>query len=767
MIMHRSKKDNNGKLNRFITDRTHQRRGSLGSLDIANQVVPPTDSVPDSDQEASAPESIPTVAPRSQPLLVSATHDEQPHDDYCTRAQVAQELEAFRVRHMHAAFYASDEGQALNKGKEPDECLVLRDGSLSPHCIKELTEWQGSPFIPENFKITPDGKVMFMAGNPPSEVFAGVTLPIATYLDKDGRLEAVELACLAPDGSVVTFQLSLKDIHNDLKKVKTTLSSYRLSYYQGTENQLIRFMLGCAKMELIKSICLVEQAGFVPEKRVYVTHEATLSREDGHSAKRYRYRLRKQLGQLSSRDSLEAWRRSVAEPVRQFPIMVFSILAMLTNVLINLLQKPSTIVHVYGLSSVGKTTLAMLAQSTVGRATDPSEDGTSAIRKWHNTFNALISLIEMHHGMGLVLDELGSFTGRNFSSLMYAMTNGQSKGRCDKDSLLIEAKNTAALCIFSTGEMSSDDFLRKLRDSVNSGARVRMLNIEILQDDARLPGETLAQAKARIDQLKAACGTYYGTALPALAQGLLNLPEATSFEVLQQLTRDRVNECAGRLESLVNGATESPLIRRGLDFFAMTLATGLYGIELGVLPFTESEVLDAVVEGANRWASSLREKPDDVSLAAHGLLNTLIRNRQMFPDIDSVKESKHMGFTQGPNFLVRLSWFDELVPQYGKQVIEWLEKHGYLRPGPDKKYIRLRNTSRDTKYRAGNYYALDHDKVMGFTGGIEEIDGYEGASRESPSSAPSFTRRATSETGGVMVESSPDMSEIPADVEKF
>lgn len=85
MIMHRSKKDNNGKLNRFITDRTHQRRGSLGSLDIANQVVPPTDSVPDSDQEASAPESIPTVAPRSQPLLVSATHDEQPHDDYCTR----------------------------------------------------------------------------------------------------------------------------------------------------------------------------------------------------------------------------------------------------------------------------------------------------------------------------------------------------------------------------------------------------------------------------------------------------------------------------------------------------------------------------------------------------------------------------------------------------------------------------------------------------------------------------------------------------------
>ncbi|MDM5135021.1 DUF927 domain-containing protein [Aeromonas salmonicida] len=657
-------------------------------------------------------------------------------------------MKAFRLRHMHAAFYTSGEGQTLNKGKEPDECLVLGDGSLSPYCIKELTEWLSSPFIPENFKITPDSKVMFMAGKSPSVVFEGVTLPIATYQDKDGRLEAVELACLAPDGSVVTFQLSLKDINNDLKKVKTTLSSYRLAYYQGTESLLMRFMVGCANMELMKSIYLVEQAGFVPEKQVYVTHDATLSREDGHSAKRCRYRLRKQLEQLSSRGLLEAWKRNVAEPVRQFPIMVFSILAMLTNVLINLLQKSSTIVHVHGLSSVGKTTLAMLAQSTVGRATDPSEDGSSAIRKWHNTFNALTSLIEMHHGMGLVLDELGSFTGRNFSSLIYAMTNGQSKGRCDKDSLLIEAQNTAALCIFSTGEMSSDDFLRKLRDSVNSGARVRMLNIEILQDDARLPGETLAQAKARIDQIKAACGTDYGTAFPALAQGLLNLPEAISHEALRLLAQNRVAQCAERLVPLVDGAADSPLVHRGLDFFAMTLATVLYGIELGGLPFTESEALNAVVEGANRWAAPLREMPDDVSLAAHGLLNTLIRNRQMFPDIDSVKESKRMGLARGPNFLVCLSWFDELVPQYGKQVIEWLEKHGYLRPGPDKKYIRLRNTSRNTKYRADNYYALDHDKVMGFTGGIEEIDGYEGASRNYPSSASSFTRSATSETGG-------------------
>lgn len=730
---------------------------------MASQGVPPTDLVPDSDQEVSVPESMPKVAHVAQPLQVSVTHDEQPHDDYCTRAQVAQELEAFRVRHMHATFYTSDEGQTLNKGKEPDECLVLRDGSLSPYCIKALTEWVSSPFIPENFKITPDGKVMFMAGKSPSEVFEGVTLPIATYLDKDGRLEAVELACLAPDGSVVTFQVSLKDIHNDLKKVKTTLSSYRLFYYQGTESRLMRFILGCAKMELMKSIYLVEQAGFVPEKQVYVTHEATLSRKDGHSAKRCRYRLRKQLGQLSQRDSLETWKQKVAEPVRQFPIMVFSILAMLTNVLINLLQKPSTIVHVHGLSSVGKTTLAMLAQSTVGRATDPSEDGGSAIRKWHNTFNALISLIEMHHGMGLVLDELGSFTGKNFSSLMYAMTNGQSKGRCEKDGSLIEAQNTAALCIFSTGEMSSDDFLRKLRDSVNSGARVRMLNIEILQDDARLPGETLAQAKARIDQLKAACGQYYGTALPALAQGLLNLPEATSHEALQQLARDRVNECAGRLESLVNSATESPLIRRGLDFFAMTLATGLYGIELGVLPYTENEVEAAVLEGANRWVASLEDQLDDVTRAATQFMNTVaLQRHKIHLGKPAVVTRELLGFIEGERCYIFKEQFDKQVPSMGNAVKAWLSDNQYLeRYAPDRYVKDIKVAGLDS-----SVYSFYLNRLFGGAG--EVISSHAGESGSLKGSQPKckpskrvFSRFSNSKAGSI---SSPPTSETPEEM---
>lgn len=196
-----------------------------------------------------------------------------------------------------------------------------------------------------------------------------------------------------------------------------------------------------------------------------------------------------------------------------------------------------------------------------------------------------------------------------------------------------------------------------------------MLNIEVHPDDARLPGETLAQAKARIDQLKAACGQYYGTALPAFAQGLLNLPEATSYEVLQELVRSRVNECAERLMQMVNGAMDSPLVRRGLDFFAITLATGLYGVELGVLPYTENEVEAAVLECANRWVASLEDQLDDVARAAFQFKNTVALQRQKLnPGRPSVITRELLGFIEGERCYIFKEQFEKLVLSMGKAV---------------------------------------------------------------------------------------------------
>jgi putative DNA primase/helicase len=693
----------------------------------------------------------------SQAMAVASP---QPYGDQSKRAQVHQELADIKNWCEEARYLVSPDGQALNKDKSPEECPVSPDGSPLTHTIAQLSQWRQSSRLPEGYAITLDGKTMNMAGKEPSLLVDGVMLPIAKYENNDGRFEALELATLDSDERLVSLMIDNESVHHDLKKIKAKLSSYLIAYSPATEGQLVNFIQRCARMDSIETISQMVQPGFVHEQTVYVTHEETLNRENAPAEPRRRYQLRKPIEELHSRGSHEEWVQHVATAVRHSLLMQFAILVMLTNVLLNLLQKATTIVHFHGPSSVGKTTLAQVAQSVVGRATDPSTDGGSAIRKWHNTLNALLSLLEGHHGMGLVLDELGSFIGKNFGALMYAMTNGQRKGRCDKAGAVIETQSTAALCVISTGELSSDDYLRKTGDSVNSGARIRMPNIEVRPEDASLPGETLAQTKARIDQIKAACGMYYGTALPALAQGLLNLPEVTSYVALQQLVQVRVNECAERLVPLVDGAAESPLIRRGLDFFAMTLATGLYSIELGVLPYTEEEIMAAVALAANRWVASLDEQPDDIARAIRHLQEQVVLKRHEFPDMGAPTTRRHLGVIRNKQLLVRVEWFNKLVPQFGSEVLARLEEQGCLiRTEKDRPMTRIKR--RTASIYDGQYYAFDYDKIMGLEGDDTEPEAVQ------PPKTTKFTRRPTCSQGRVTASPESGMQGLTASVDKF
>ncbi len=47
------------------------------------------------------------------------------------------------------------------------------DGSPLTHAIEQLIHWHTSSFLPEGYAITPDGKLMFLAGKEPAVVFEG------------------------------------------------------------------------------------------------------------------------------------------------------------------------------------------------------------------------------------------------------------------------------------------------------------------------------------------------------------------------------------------------------------------------------------------------------------------------------------------------------------------------------------------------------------------------------------------------------------------
>ncbi|WP_323909857.1 DUF927 domain-containing protein [Aeromonas caviae] len=743
--------------------------GSTGDPNSAGQGVSPTGSALGPIQEASASESVPVsaIAPVVQPsesaLLVSS-------EPYCSHQNLAlQELARIHQWSQEAAYLASEEGLALNQGKGSSERPVRSDGTHLSYTIDELQTWMKSSLLPEHYVVSPDLKVVNLEGRKPVELFDTLVLPLNCVLDNHNQFKGLVLVCIGYDGKPHVFTVLLDDVLHDLKRVKVQLGELRVGYYGHDDRQLSRFMNHCSRCGSIEPIYRVEQAGFISGKLIYVTHETVLQRNIGTPETKLSYQIRKALPQLRAQGTLLEWEEYVAGPVRQLPSMMFPILAMLGNVLLDLLKEGTVIVHFHGLSSGGKTTRGQLAQSVVGRATDPSKDGGSAIRKWHGTTNWLFAVAKSHHGMGLVLDELGSHNSKNFDATIYALSNGKTKGRCETGGDEKEDQGSAILCIISTGELSTDDYLRKTGGSANSGVYVRMLNIEVHPDDAKLPGETLAQAKARIDQLKAACGQYYGTALPALAQGLLNLPEATSYEALQELVRNRVHECAERLMQMVNGAMDSPLVRRGLDFFAITLTTGLYGIELGVLPYTENEVEAAVLEGANRWVASLEEQLDDVTRAATQFKNTVaLQRHKIHLGKPAVVTRELLGFIEGERCYIFKEQFDKLVPSMGEAVKAWLFDNQYLeRYAPDRYVKKIKVAGVDS-----GVYSFYLNRLFGSTGEVVsshagESDSLKGSLPKCEPSKRIFSRFSNSKAGSI---SAPPTSETPEEtthIEQF
>ena len=170
--------------------RFDRRPGTQASIDrMASQGVPPTDSVPDSDQEASAPESHPAVAPDSLPLLVEKTNLDAHHGD-AHRANIAPDAvspmseqheccqpypdnetqyESFVRRELLMLDQCSAEYRLYNEGR----CSIASDGTVcDPDGLvlsrpePEMKKPVHSIAIPDGFAMSPWGKLASDHGKP-------------------------------------------------------------------------------------------------------------------------------------------------------------------------------------------------------------------------------------------------------------------------------------------------------------------------------------------------------------------------------------------------------------------------------------------------------------------------------------------------------------------------------------------------------------------------------------------------------------------------
>ncbi len=758
---------------------------------MASQGVPPTDSVPDSDQEASAPESHPAVAPDSLPLLVEETNLDASHDE-THRANIAPDAVS-PLSEQHECFqpHPDEETQydlfvrreLLMLDRCLAECTLYREGRCSvvsdgtvcdPDGVvlsrsePEMKKPVHSIAIPDGFAMSPWGKLASDHGKPKT-ILGKPLLPVSILRADSVAVSGVRFMYLDERKQCQRIDLLFDRVIQDYKTVKASLYKAGIECPEAQEGGLLSYMSASLKIQGLRVVHQRLQAGFVSEYPCYIWVGRSIYKA-GYSGPQHE--LLSAPGEhdaIHSKGTLQEWQEKIAFSVKESPTMLFAIMASLSNVFMTLSNTGTMIFHFYGASSCGKTTLLQVGQSVSGVAADPSGGPATAIVKWDATLVGLIAKFQQRTGIGISLDEVGSLSSRDLLQYVYAATGGQSRlrgnihGTCDRSPL------SSVVCGLSSGEESMKEKLERSKEGTKGGIFVRVIDIEMTAEDVALAGESLELTRHRVNGLKTAASQYYGTAMPAYIQALVNMPHIDTPADLAAIFAAKREECQDWLMSRSGLETPPSLSDRGAGCFANGMAAGRLAVELGILPFDVAYVDNAALVCFRRWLMSMDGIMDDVTREALQFMGKVAKNQHKLHQGRIALVTRDVwGFTEKGRCYIRKAIFDDQVVSHRK-VVKWLYENNYI-----ERYAKDRYAKNFTIGDADvPCYSFDLNKLFSGgdwlpsqpsnDGGVCEME----ASAASEPPAPSFTRSATSETGSVMVESSLDMSEISMEVETF
>lgn len=172
--------------------------------------------------------------------------------------------------------------------------------------------------------------------------------------------------------------------------------------------------------------------------------------------------------------SYDLYLEMLEEYVLPFPPLTFILTASLATVIIGYLGDKvdfeNYIIHLTGQSSSGKTTAAMLAISPFSC---PDKKKNTLMATYNSTDTGLLALLRGLNGVPFAFDEISTSKLKSFTKMIYSISNGADKIRCNSDAEIKET-GTWRTIVFSTGEHSILE-----RSNQNVGLRVRAFEFSI------------------------------------------------------------------------------------------------------------------------------------------------------------------------------------------------------------------------------------------------------------------------------------------------
>ena len=230
--------------------------------------------------------------------------------------------------------------------------------------------------------------------------------------------------------------------------------------------------------------------------------------------------------------TFDGWKSVVDEEVMPYLELQLSLVLGMTAVVLGYLYPEvmeSLLVHLYGLSSTGKTTALFTAMSCACKP----DRRKSLMTQWSSTFNALYGLANGNFGYPIVIDELSGNNKYDLSEFVYNLVNGAGKDRMTS-SLELREKESWGTVFISSGETS---LLSKCNK--NAGLNVRVIEMNLPR---------ITRSAEHAEALNRGFREHYGHANLKLAKHLLQQDYSTVLEQYDEQRRLMV-EAFGEIDS--------------------------------------------------------------------------------------------------------------------------------------------------------------------------------------------------------------------------
>jgi len=301
-------------------------------------------------------------------------------------------------------------------------------------------------------------------------------------------------------------------------------------------------------------------------------------------------RLKSQV-RFCSKGSLEDWKTQVALRCRGNSRLIVALSSGLAGPIAGLLLEESGGIHLYGGTSIGKSTALQVCASVLG---DPAK----IMKQWRTTSNAAEATCAAHNNLTLVIDEMGQANPTDVGEMIYMIGNGKGKGRLDRDA---RQKHTYEwqLFVLSSGEVDVAGYISASdKRQMRGGQLVRLIDVPadagkgmgIFEDIQRESGP---EEYAR--KIKHATSQFFGSPILRFLEFLVG-DRIRLTEECRNLAREFYEKFASKAQTAE--------LKRKCRRFGVIYAGGTFGVRSGVLPFSEGEIYEAC---ASCFEAVLRE----------------------------------------------------------------------------------------------------------------------------------------------------------------